>query len=76
MSDIALITLYCIADDFIKALANTDSNSKLQILEAKRANHVGFATKTSLFLSFFIGRKSQNKGEIRGESAIGYLCSL
>ncbi|MCL2194291.1 MAG: hypothetical protein FWB78_12970 [Treponema sp.] len=42
------------------------SNSKLQILRAKRANSVGFATKTSLFLSFSIGRKSQSKGEIRG----------
>jgi len=52
------------------------SNSKLQIFGAKRANFVGFATKTSLFLSFFIGRKSQSKGEIRGESAIAYPYSL
>ena len=65
-----------LTDEECKALYLTSSNSKLQILGAKRANSVGFVTKTSLFLSFFIGRKSQCKGEIRGESAIGYQCSL
>ena len=29
MSDIALITLYCIADDFIKALAGTEEGRKM-----------------------------------------------
>ena len=31
MNDIALITLYCIVDDFIKALADTESGRKMLV---------------------------------------------
>jgi len=38
-----------------------NSNSKFQFLGAKTADSVGFATKMSLFLSFFLEGKSKRR---------------
>jgi len=49
---------------FLRCRKNSErvnSNSKFQFLGAKTADSVGFATKMSLFLSFFLEGKSKRR---------------